>query len=504
MDEKNRLTTSAGAPIADDDNSVTAGERGPLTFDNHQLFEKLAHFNRERIPERVVHARGTGAYGAFTPSRGLKEYTIADFLQEAGRKTEVFVRFSTVGGGQDSGDYARDPRGFAVKFYTRQGNFDLVGNNTPVFFLNDPMKFPDFVHSQKKNPRTNLPDPAAMFEFWSHHPQSLHQSTILFSDRGIPYSYRHMHGFSSHTLSFWNAKGERFWIKWHLKTDQGIRNLTDAEAAKMPPHGAQQDLVEAIDRGEFPSWTVKLQIMPEADARAYRLNPFDLTKVWPYEDYPLIEIGRLELNRNVKNYFAETEQATFAPSNLVPGVGASPDKMLQARLMAYQDAARHRVGVNHNQLPVNAPRCPVNHYQRDGAMAGMCPAHGGTDVQHGGVNFYPNDRAAQGAPTPSPGFAAPPMPLLEKAWIKAHDQSGEDYYAQAGDLFRLMSGPEKARLAATIAGALKHATVQAQAAMLEQYGKADPEYRLRVEAALAEARKADAAPGPKPSAGANA
>ncbi len=479
-----KLTTSAGAPVADDNNSISVGERGPLTYDNHHLFEKLAHFNRERIPERVVHARGTGAYGTFQLTKNLSDFTIADFLQKAGGQTEVFVRFSTVGGGQDSSDYARDPRGFAVKFYTRQGNFDLVGNNTPVFFLNDPIKFPDFIHSQKKNPGTNLPDPAAMFEFWANHPQSLHQSTILFSDRGIPLSYRHMHGFSSHTLSFWNSKGERFWIKWHLKSDQGIRNLTGEEAVKMPANGAQADLVTAIDRKEFPTWTVKLQIMPEADALDYSINPFDLTKVWPHADYPLIEIGKLELNRNVENYFAETEQAAFAPSNLVPGIGASPDKMLQARLLAYQDAHRYRIGVNHNQIPVNAPRCPVNHYQRDGAMAGMCPAHGADPIQHAGVNFYPNDRAAEGAPAPSPEIAAPPMPVLEKAWIKAHDQSGDDYYTQAGALFKIMGGEERKRLAANIAGNLRHASASVIERMLTQYGKAHHEYRALVEAEL--------------------
>ena len=302
------LTTATGTPVPDDDNSISVGPNGPLTFDNHYTFEKLAHFNRERIPERVVHARGTGAYGTFTVTRSMEAYTIADFLQNEGQETEVFARFSTVGGGQDSSDYARDPRGFALKFYTAEGNYDMVGNNTPVFFLRDAIKFPDFIHSQKKNPRTNLPDPAAMYEFWANHPQSLHQVTILMSDRGIPASYRHMHGFSSHTFSFWNAKGERFWFKWHFKSDQGIRCLTNEEAARMPPFGAQQDLVEAIDRGDFPSWTAKVQIMTEEQARSYHINPFDLTKVWPHADFPLMEVGRLVLHRNVENYFAETEQ----------------------------------------------------------------------------------------------------------------------------------------------------------------------------------------------------
>jgi catalase len=476
------LTTSAGAPVADDNNSISAAPRGPLTFDNFQLFEKLAHFNRERIPERVVHARGAGAYGTFTLSTSLSDYTRASFLQTAGQQTDVFVRFSTVGGGQDSSDYARDPRGFAVKFYSDEGNFDLVGNNTPVFFLNDPMKFPDFIHSQKKNPKTNLPDPARMYEFWANHPQSLHQMTILMSDRGIPRSWRHMNGYGSHTLGFWNLNGERYWVKWHIKTDQGIQCVTDEEARTLPPHGAQQDLVEAVERGEFPSWTVKLQILAEDEARALPVNPFDLTKVWPHELAPLQDIGRLTLNRNVENYFAETEQATFAPNNLVPGISASPDKMLQARLLAYQDAHRYRVGVNHNQLPVNAPRCPVHHYQRDGAMAGMTSASEARVNQGSGVNFYPNDQSDE--PTPHAEYAPPPLPLLEEAWVRAYSQDAEDYYTQAGNLFRIMSDDQKARLAATIAGGLSRAERSVQDRMLGYLNKADPDYAKHVREAL--------------------
>lgn len=482
---KNILTTATGSPVADDDNSISVGESGPLTFDNHYTFEKLAHFNRERIPERVVHARGTGAYGRFTLSHSLKDYTIADFLQQAGQQTEVFVRFSTVGGGQDSNDYARDPRGFAIKFYTRQGNYDMVGNNTPVFFLRDAIKFPDFIHSQKKNPRTNLPDPAAMYEFWANHPQSLHQITILMSDRGIPASYRHMHGFSSHTFSFWNEKGERFWFKWHFKSNQGIQCLSNDAAAKASPFGAQQDLIEAIEQGDFPSWTAKVQIMSEQQARDYHINPFDLTKVWPHGDFPLIEVGQLELNRNVDNYFAETEQACFAPSNLVPGIGVSPDKMLQGRLLAYQDAHRYRVGANANQLPVNAAKCPVHHYQRDGAMAGMCPAHGGQNMQGSGVNYYPNDQINQGAPVPEPSVKEPPMPVLENAWIDRYSiGADEDHYSQAGDLYRLMNDSQKNQLAENIAAGLVHASASAQQRMLQQFIKADKDYAQRIEAAM--------------------
>ena len=471
------LTTSNGAPVADDNNSISAGERSSLTFDNWRLFEKLAHFNHERIPERVVHARGSGAYGTFTLSKDLSDYTIADFLQGIGRQTDVFVRFSTVGGGQDSSDYARDPRGFAVKFYTRQGNWDVVGNNTPVFFIRDPQKFPDFVHSQKKNPATNLPDPAAMYEFWANHPQSLHQMTILMSDRGIPHSYRHMHGFSSHTLSFWNSKGERYWVKWHFKTNQGIKTLTNEETAAMPPHGAQADLVESIRKRDYPSWAVKVQIMSEAEAQKYHINPFDLTKIWPHSDFPLLEVGQMELNRNVDNYFAETEQSTFSPGNLVPGIGPSPDKVLQARLLAYPDAHRYRVGANSAQLPVNAPRCPVNHYQRDGAMAGMqCPfGHSNQD----GVNYFPNDRAD--APKPNPAVAEPPMPIESDAWIKAYESRDQDNFRQAGELYRLMTEEQKNQLTENIAGGLKFATDSVQQRMLEQLQQVDEDYAARVE-----------------------
>ncbi len=479
---KKTLTTSTGAPVADDNNSISVGPRGPLTFDNHYLFEKLAHFNRERIPERVVHARGTAAYGHFTLTKSLSEYSIADFLQTEGSKTEVFLRFSTVGGGQDSSDYARDPRGFAVKFYTNEGNYDIVGNNTPVFFLNDPIKFPDFIHSQKKNPQTNLPDPAAAFEFWANHPQSLHQMTILMSDRGIPLSYRHVHGFGSHTLSLWNDKGERYWVKWHFKTNQGIKTLTDAEAVGKPAFGAQEDLVNAINDGDYPSWTVKIQIMTQEEAENYPINPFDLTKVWPYKDHPLIEIGQLELNRNVDNYFAETEQSAFAPSNLVPGTGASPDKMLQARLLAYQDAHRYRVGVNHNQLPVNAPRCPVNHYQRDGFMSG-CPMHNGGQIQTSRANYYPNDRAEAGEPAPDKRYEEPSMNYAH-AIVARHDQSEEDYWTQAGDLYRVMNDDQKNQLAGNIAGGLSKANTSIQERMLAQFAKADPDYAARVKAAL--------------------
>lgn len=477
---KNTLTTSNGAPVANDNNSITAGKRGALTFDNWQLMEKLAHFNRERIPERVVHARGYGAHGVFKLTKDLSDYTIAKFLKGVGNETEVFARFSTVAGGQDSNDFARDVRGFALKFYTEEGNWDMVGNNTPVFFIRDPLKFPDFVHSQKKHPQTNLPNPRAHFEFWASNPQSLHQITVLMSDRGIPASLRHMNGYSSHTLSLWNDKNERYWVKWHFKTKQGVKTLTNEEAGKKPIDGMQKDLVDSIAKGDFPEWTVKLQLMPEKDAETYHINPFDLTKVWPHEDYPLVEVGELTLNRNVDNYFAETEQATFSPANLVPGTGASPDKVLQARLFAYGDAHRYRVGVNHGYLPVNAAKCPVQNYQRDGAMAGGCPVHqGGKNPQSSEVNFYPNDQAASGLPKPDPQFKEPLFKLSGNV-LDRFETGDEDNYSQAGDLFRIMNAEQKDQLTSNIASGLSEAPESIQKRMVDHFLQADENYGAMV------------------------
>ena len=470
---KKILTSANGAPVADDQNSVTAGPRGPITFDSHYTFEKLAHFNRERIPERVVHARGSGAYGTFTVTKDLSNYTIANFLSEVGKQTKVFLRFSTVGGGQDSSDYARDPRGFALKFYTEQGNYDIVGNNTPVFFLRDPIKFPDFIHSQKKNPKNNLPDPSAMFEFWANSPQSLHQMTILMSDRGIPASLRNMNGYGSHTLSLWNDKGERFWVKWHFKTNQGIKTLTDDDAAKLPGFGAQQDLFESIEKGDFPTWRVCMQFMTEAEAKSFEINPFDVTKVWPHDKVELVDVGELVLNENPENYFEEVEQAAFAPSNLVPGVGVSPDKMLQGRILAYQDAHRYRLGANYTQLKVNRPICDVNNYQRDGHMA---------QNQASTANFYPNNQDL--LPKPDASVTEPPLALEENAWVKAHDSQDEDNFTQAGNLYRIMSEDQQNQLAANIAGGLSQAQKGVQQTMLAQFEQADPDYRAKVEKLL--------------------
>ena len=486
MKKPDTLTTSAGVPIADDQNSITAGARGPVLMQDVALVEKLAHFNRERIPERVVHAKGTGAYGTFTLNHDLSDYTIADFLQGVGKETEVFVRFSTVGGESGSADAERDPRGFAIKFYTTQGNHDIVGNNTPVFFIRDPQKFPDFVHTQKRDPSNNLKSPEMVWDYWSLSPEAMHQITILMSDRGIPQDYRHMDGFGSHTFSMWNKDGQRFWVKWHFKTAQGIKCLREEEAATIRssnPDHAQKDIVDSIDQGEFPRWQVKIQIMPEMDAEQVAFNPFDLTKVWPHADYPLVDVGVMELNRNVENYFAETEQAAFSPGNMVPGTGASPDRVLQARLFSYPDAQRYRVGVNYNQLAVNCPHATqVNHYQRAGAMTGAsCPFdHGKAEGGSAAVHYGPNSK---GGPAQAPEMREPPLRIEGDADRFDH-QDGNDNYTQAGDLFRIMSDDQKQQLTANIAGGLKQCSTPVQERMLPHFDACDSDYGKRVREAM--------------------
>ncbi|WP_079226348.1 catalase [Pseudomonas putida] len=470
------LTTASGAPVADNQNSRSAGPRGPLLLDDFHLIEKLAHFNRENIPERRVHAKGSGAYGTFIVTRDITSYTSAKLFEQIGKQTETFLRFSTVGGERGSADTERDPRGFAVKFYTEEGNWDIVGNNTPVFFIRDPLKFPDFIHTQKRHPQTNLKNAQMMWDFWSHSPEALHQVTILFSDRGIPDGYRHMHGFGSHTYSLINTQGERTWVKWHFKTQQGIKNLAPADAARLAgtdPDYAQRDLFEAIERGDFPRWTVCIQVMSEAEAANRAENPFDVTKTWSQKDYPLIEVGVLELNRNPLNYFAEVEQAAFGPSNMVPGVGLSPDRMLQGRVFAYADAHRYRVGTNHQQLPVNAPRSPVNSYQRDGSMAmgsyGSAP------------NYEPNSYA--GAPKQSPRHAEPALALNGAADRHEHREDN-DYYSHAGALFRLMSDEQKALLISNIAGTMAGVSEDVVQRQLQYFFKADPAYGEGIAKAL--------------------
>ncbi|ALS29882.1 catalase [Paenibacillus sp. 32O-W] len=470
--QSNKLTTSWGAPVGDNQNSMTAGSRGPTLIQDVHLLEKLAHFNRERVPERVVHAKGAGAHGYFEVTNDVTAYTKAAFLSEVGKRTPVFVRFSTVAGESGSADTVRDPRGFAVKFYTEEGNYDLVGNNTPVFFIRDAIKFPDFIHTQKRHPQTHLKNPNAVWDFWSLSPESLHQVTILMSDRGIPATYRHMHGYGSHTFKWVNAKGEAVWVKYHFRTEQGIKNLTEEVARQIAgenPDYHTEDLFNAIAAGDYPAWRLYVQIMPLEDADTYRFDPFDVTKVWSQKDYPLIEVGRMVLNRNPENYFAEVEQATFSPGTLVPGIDVSPDKMLQGRLFAYHDAHRYRVGANHQALPINRPLSGVHNYQRDGQM--RFDSNGGSSVY-----YEPN---SYGGPTESPEHKPHPYPVSGTADSVAYDR--DDHYTQAGDLYRLLSEDERARLIQNIVNSMK--PVEKDEIKLRQIGhfyKADPEYGRRV------------------------
>jgi catalase len=477
MSQNKTITTASGAPVADNQNSRSAGPRGPLLLDDFHLIEKLAHFNRENIPERRVHAKGSGAHGTFTVNRDITQYTSAKLFESVGKQTPIFMRFSTVGGERGSADTERDPRGFSIKFYTEEGNWDIVGNNTPVFFIRDPLKFPDFIHTQKRLPQSNLKSAQMMWDFWSHSPEALHQVTILFSDRGIPDGYRHMHGFGSHTYSLISATGERHWVKWHYKTQQGIKNLAPADAARLAgtdPDYSQRDLFTAIEKGDFPKWRVCIQIMTEAQAAAHHENPFDVTKTWSQKEYPLIEVGEFELNRNPQNYFAEVEQAAFAPSNMVPGVGLSPDRMLQGRVFAYADAQRYRVGTNHQQLPINAPKSPVNSYQRDGAMS--FGSNGGATP-----NYEPNSYAD--APKQAPRYAEPGLALTGEATRYDHRQDG-DYFSHAGALFNLMDDAQKALLIGNIVGAMAGVTADVVQRQLQYFYKADPAYGEGVAKAL--------------------
>jgi catalase len=467
-DKAPTLTTNAGIPVGDNQNSLTAGPRGPLLVQDFHLFEKHAHFNRERIPERVVHAKGSAAFGTFTVTKDITRWSKADIFSRVGKQTDCILRFSTVAGERGAADAERDVRGWALKFYTEEGNWDLVGNNTPVFFVRDPLKFPDFIHTQKRDPRSNLRNNTAMWDFWSLSPESLHQVTILFSDRGIPKSYRHMHGFGSHTYSFINAKNERVWVKFHFKSQQGIKNHTNAEAAALigsDRETHQRDLYEAIERKEYPRWTLYVQIMPEADADKTPYNPFDLTKVWPHKDYPLIEVGVLELNRNPDNYHAQVEQAAFSPANVVPGIGHSPDKMLQFRIFSYADAHRYRVGVNADALPVNRPRCPVHNYHRDGAMRF-------DDNGKGAVNYEPN---SFNGPKEDARYKEPPLEISGDADRYDH-RAGNDDYTQPGNLFRLMSPAQKAALMDNIAAAMNGVPAHIVQRQILHFYRADPAY----------------------------
>ncbi len=470
MASRKTLTTTAGAPVPDNQNSITAGPRGPLLMQDYQLLEKLAHQNRERIPERTVHAKGWGAYGTLKITGDISKYTCAKALQPRA-ETPMLARFSTVAGEQGAADAERDVRGFALKFYTEDGNWDMVGNNTPVFFVRDPMKFPDFIHTQKRHPRTNLRSPTAMWDFWSLSPESLHQVTILMSDRGLPKSPMHMNGYGSHTYSFWNEAGERYWVKFHFKTEQGHEFLTDEEAAQVigrSRESYQEQLFGAIEEGNFPRWKFYVQIMPEEEAEKTPYNPFDLTKVWPHGDYPLIEVGVMELNRNPDNYFTEIENAAFSPSNIVPGISWSPDKMLQARIFSYADAHRHRLGTHYETLPVNRPRCPVHHYHRDGEMN----TYGGIASGNPDAYYEPNSFSG---PVEDPRAKEPPLKISGDADRYDH-REGNDDFTQPGNLFRLMSAEEQGRLMDNIARAMQGVPEEIVRRQVELFSKCDPAY----------------------------
>lgn len=447
-ENKKKITTASGNPVPFYQDSMTAGPRGPILLQDFFLHEKLAHFNRERIPERIVHAKGSGAYGTFTVTHDISQYTKAKFLNQIGKETRVFLRFSTVGGERGSADSERDPRGFAMKFYTEDGNYDLVGNNTPVFFIKDPRKFPDFIHTQKRDPYTNCKSATMMWDFWSLNPESLHQVTILMSDRGTPFGYRHMHGYGSHTFSMINANNEKVFVKFHFRTQQGIKNLTGAEADQMRAEDmdyAQRDLHTAIEKGDFPKWKLYIQVMTDEQTKTFRWNPFDLTKVWSQKDYPLIEVGVLELNENPDNYFAHVEQAAFAPAHVVDGISFSPDKMLQGRILSYPDAHRYRLGANFEQIPVN--RCPfmVNNYQRDGYM--RVDGNGASSP-----NYFPNsfDESREAREYAEPALHLD-SPIADHYDRNAND---DDHYTQPGDLYRLLDQEQKSHLIGNIVGAM--------------------------------------------------
>jgi catalase len=476
MSEPIQMTTTGGNPIGDNQNSISAGPRGPLLMQDYQLIEKLAHQNRERIPERTVHAKGSGAFGTLTITHDITRFSKAKVFSAIGNKTECLLRFSTVAGERGAADAERDVRGWALKFYTDEGNWDLVGNNTPVFFVRDPLKFPDFIHTQKRHPRTNMRSSIAMWDFWSLSPESLHQVTILMSDRGLPLSYRHTNGYGSHTYSLINAQGERFWVKFHFKTRQGIKTMTNREGEQViakDRESSQKDLYEAIENGDFPKWDVKIQVMPELEAETYHINPFDLTKVWPHADYPLIDVGVLELNRNPENYFQEIEQSAFSPSNIVPGIGFSPDKMLQARIFSYADAHRYRVGTWYEAIPVNRPKNPVYTYHADGPMNFQKPVP--RDAYYEPNSF--------GGPKEDHGFNEPPLKISGDADRYNH-REGNDDYTQPGNLFRLMSAEQKRQLCSNIAEAMTGVPQHIIERQLVHFDKADPAYGDGVRAAL--------------------
>ncbi|MFO8053950.1 MAG: catalase [Bacteroidales bacterium] len=475
--KKKKITTTGGAPLVNNQNSLTAGKRGPVLMQDYQLLEKLAHQNRERIPERVVHAKGWGAQGTFTVTGDITQYSCADIFSKIGKQTPMLARFSTVAGEAGAADAERDVRGFALKFYTQEGNWDMVGNNTPVFFVRDGYKFPDFIHTQKRHPKTNLRSNTAKWDFWSKTPESLHQVTILMSDRGIPLTPMHMNGYGSHTYSFWNNDGDRFWVKFHFKTRQGHKHLTNEEAAKAIGESRetyQEALYNAIEQGDYPKWNFYIQIMPEKEAEKMPFNPFDITKVWPHGDYPLIKAGEFELNKNPDNYFQMIENAAFSPSNVVPGIGFSPDKMLQARIFSYADAHRYRLGTHYESLPPNRPVNEVNHYHKDGKMRF-------TDNFKDNPDAYYEPNSFDGA-VEDPSKAEPPLKIDGDA--DRYTNEDEDDFTQAGNLFRLFDDNQKQRLFDTIAGEMDAVPTEIIEKQLKLFDKADKEYGAGVRKAL--------------------
>jgi catalase len=484
----NKLTTAFGAPVVDDNNIMTAGPRGPALLQDVWFLEKLAHFDREVIPERRMHAKGAGAFGTFTVTHDITRYTKAKIFAEVGKQTQMFARFSSVAGERGAADAERDIRGFALKFYTDEGNWDLVGNNTPVFFIKDPLKFPDLNHAIKRDPRTGMRSADNNWDFWTLLPEALHQITIVMSERGIPKTWRHMHGFGSHTYSFFNAQNERFWVKFHFRTQQGIQNMTDAEAVATIGRDREnhmRDLFEAIEGGDFPRWTLYVQIMTEEEADNYPINPFDLTKVWPKKDHPLIEVGVMELNRNPENFFQDVEQAAFAPTNIVLGISFSPDKMLQGRLFSYGDTQRYRLGVNHSQIPVNAPKCPVHSYHRDGAM--RVDGNGGR-----GTHYEPNSRGALQA---QPDFSEPPL-KNQGAAARWNHREDTDYFSQPRNLFRMMTPAQRQVLFDNTARAINGASQPVVERHIANCTQADPAYGKGVADAIAKFARSRIVPNP--------
>ncbi len=482
-------TTGSGIPAESDEYSLPVGPGGPTALHDHYVVQKMQHFNRERVPERVVHAKGSGAHGYFEVTEDVTWFTRAHFLGEVGRRTPMFARFSTVAGEQGYADTVRDPRGFALKFYTDEGNFDMVGNNTPVFFVRDASKFQDFIHSQKRLPDTGLRDNNMQWDFWTLSPESAHQVAVLMSDRGTPRTLRNMNGYSSHTYSTVNANGERFWVKWHFKAVQGVENFTDAEAKAMTaqdPDFHRRDLHAAIAAGDHPEWRLEIQVMPFEEAADYRFNPFDLTKVWPHSDYEAVQVGRMVLDRNPANFFAEVEQAGFSPANLVPGTGLSPDKMLMGRIFSYHDTHLHRIGANYEQLPINAPRVEVHSYNKDAPMA----------YRHSGAQpvYAPNSYGGPEADAQRAGAVAWSVEAGEMGRYAYEKHADDDDFGQAGTLYReVMSDTDRDNLVTNIVGhASDHVNDEVQLRVIAYWSSVDPALGSRIAAGLGKTTDGDA------------